>query len=66
MKLRLRLYKPGLWLVGLGELIADAGAWLADCRRMHSHLVVTHGNAQASTTNSNPVQEQNPGWMPRP
>jgi hypothetical protein len=30
--------KLGLMMVGLGELIADAGAWLARCKRLQSQL----------------------------
>ena len=30
--------KLGIFLVGLGETIADFGAWIAGCRRLHSKM----------------------------
>lgn len=32
--------KTGLIICGIGETIADAGAWIAGCRRLHSHIIV--------------------------
>ena len=55
--------KVGLMIVGLGEVIADAGAFIARCRRLRSDLyprAVTDRVPYAP-----PVQQRDtsgPGW----